>query len=63
MSTCLILYECLKDDIGKEIEETISDLSPKVQGELLTIDVIILVKGMIILKEVCIYLYFYCWCF
>ena len=32
MSYCLILYVCSKEEVGQEVDETISDLPPKVQG-------------------------------
>ena len=38
MSSHSLSYVCSKEEVGQEVDEPISDLPPKEQGELLTID-------------------------
>ena len=38
MSYCSLSYVCSKEVVGQEVDDTISELTQKEQGELLTVD-------------------------
>ena len=63
MSSCLLLYVCSEEDIGQEVNETISDLPPKGEGELLTIVRDPVDEGDHMFEEGMYLSVFYCFCF
>ena len=56
-----MLYLCLKDEVGQEVDESIHDLPKIGQGRLLTIDgdTVCEGSGMFLNACVCIYIYIF----